>query len=72
MKPLILEDFSLYLRFIFIHSIIGLVETARLFIEKGVNVNKVNNKNDTALIGALEKGETKFQMNLGRSSVIFS
>lgn len=42
-----------------------------MLIERGVNVNAVNNKNDSALIGAVEKGEAKFQMNLGRSSLNF-
>lgn len=49
--------------FLFIHSIIGLEEIARMLLEKGVDVNTRNKRNSTALTIAVSGGKTKFQMN---------
>lgn len=34
-----------------------------MLIERGANIDAVNNKNISALIGAVRKGEAKFQTN---------
>lgn len=65
------ENCSLYLQLLLIHSFVGLEKVARMFIEKGANVNAVNDKNDSALILAVWNGKTKFQMNFYRFSLGF-
>lgn len=41
-------------------SFIGLEKISRMLIERGVNINAVDEKNNSALILAVVKGETKF------------
>lgn len=43
--------------YLFIHTFVGCHEIVQKLIEKGVNVNAANNKNNTALLLAAEKGD---------------
>lgn len=50
--------------FFFIHSIIGFETIVQMLIEKGANVNAVNEDNNSALIYAALEGKIFLHMNI--------